>query len=418
MPKKTRSLPFSPVLNVNYHNSVLDINGSWEYSFIENLNYFYIKDLAFTLPALEKGWSITFGFKDQMWSMADRYWDYGLWQASYRIDPFRPVQMGIPGLHVNYNGNTSLIFLASYFYIPDINIRLQLKEKTITSENPFFLNENEDEWAKLKLEEWSPFRIKRFLKPTLAIQLKQSISHLKNSSISLSYAYKPSNRLQYAIFLPTTGGINLSSPLKQKAGFTDFDYALVTHHLASLEGELVLARTPSEKFSVFASVFYEYPLPLKKPFGQRWFTDSHEPHFTFSLFSYFEEKIEEHLKILFTVGYSKVIEDRPDFNDDFRESWEPVFAKDLDWKHALSTSVEYQNSDRGFLSRLRMSYTLDNGFYVLALDNEFSLTSHFKIYLSGDVLFKFSENPVEKGTSNIYKYKDLSRLLIGGKGVF
>ena len=238
-------------IKLDYHNPTVDINLGYSYSFLEKRHYFRVSELAAVFPFIFEKWDISLGFKDFLWSEADRYWNYGLWQPRYLLDAFRPVQMGLPGLYLNHEGDTSFLFLLSYFYLPDIIIYPKLKEGQITSENPFFVESfKKIPWnigKKLEL-----FQLNRFFKPVVAFQLKHFV---EDSNVSFSYAYKPVNQFQYAISTQGGGGINLSSGAKEQIVISDFEYSILSHHLVSLEGEISLV----ENISLFASLFYEEP---------------------------------------------------------------------------------------------------------------------------------------------------------------
>ena len=166
-------------------------------------------------------------------------------------------------------------------------------------------------------------------------------------------------------------------------------------------------------------MFYEKP--EKKEYGD-WISDGFESHLTGSILLYFQENLGEESKALFTLGYTKTIEDRSykQISNAVTEDLEQTFSRGFNWKEALSASVEYKNKNlfQGFLFRFRANYALDNGFYALALEQYFNFTPHIQIYLSGDVLFRFSDKDLKKDSSSIKKYRKLSRLLVGGKYVF
>ena len=399
-------------LDLNYHHSTVDVNVGYSYSFLEKSHYFRLSELAVVFPFIFEGWKAHLGFKDVLWSEADRYWNYGLWQPRYTLDAFRPVQMGLPGLYLTSEGDLSLLLLLSYFYVPDITIYPKLKEGRISSKNPFFTQPfDQFPWNVDRLES---FELNRFFKPVVAFQIQHFI---KNSNISFSYAYKPVNQLQYSIHYK---GIDVSGAEEDKEGdggfIDDFKYSVLSHHLASLEGEIVLA----ESFSLFASLFYENPIKASR--SKPWISDDFESHLTFSLLAYFQEKSEEESNILFTLGWTKTKENQSsgDTSNAMTEDLEPFFGRFLMWREALSTSVEYYNKNlfKGFLSRFRVNYALDNRFYALALENYFYLTPHIRMYLSGDRIFRSSHTDVKKSSSSISRYKDLSRVLIGAQYVF
>ena len=351
---------------------------------------------------------MSLGFKDILWSEADRYWNYGLWQPRYLLDPFRPVQMGLPGLYFNHEGETSILFLFSYFYLPDVIIYPKLKNNQVTSKNPFFVESFQKfHW---NIDTLDFFQINRFFKPLLAFQVKHFI---ESSSVAFSYAYKPVNQLQYSVFVE---GINLSDSVKNRLTINQFKYSVLSHHLASLEGESSL----SENLSLFASLFYEKPEKITLEKG--WVSDPFESHLTFSLLAYFEEKWEEHTKTLFTLGWTKTLPSRSqdEMSNVVTESLEPSFGRGFDWKEALSASIEYQNESlfQGFLFRFRANYALDNKFSSIALENYFYFTPHIRMYVSGDAPFQLSDENLNKDKSSVEKYKNLHRLLVGMQYVF
>ena len=394
--------------HLEYHHPTIDINVGWSYSFLEKEHYFRLSELSLAFPFLSERWRMNVGFRDVLWSEADRYWDYGLWQPRFLLDAFRPVQMGIPGIYLDYEGQGSLIFLISYFYLPDIIIYPQINNKTLFSKNPFFVNSLD--FFKWNVDEIKLFQIKNFLKPVIAFQIKHSV---KISNVSFSYAYKPVNQIQYSGLFK---GPNLSIETKEDFAVQDFRYSLVPHHIATFEAETVF----NKRFSLYTSFLYERP--EKKLYEEKWISDGFEPHLTFSIISYFQEKLDRASKALFTFGYTKTIE-----NNSYKQSsniliedLEEIFGRGFNWKEAVSFSMEYQSQEifRGLLFRFRANYALDNHFYVLAMENYFNLTPRFQFYLSGDALFRLSEGLLDKNTSAIHKYSDLSRLLMGAKYVF
>ena len=393
---------------LEYHHPVIDLNIGWSYSFVEKKHYFRLSELSLVFPFFSDKWKMNLGFRDVIWSEADRYWDYGLWQPRFLLDVFRPVQMGIPGLYLDYEGQGSLIFLISYFYLPDIIIYPQFSNKSLFSKNPFFVSSLD--FFKWDVEEIKFFQIEKFLKPVVAFQIQHSI---KISDVSLSYAYKPVNQLHYSGLFK---GPNLSSDTKENFRVQDFKYSLASHHILTLEAETAF----NKEFSLYTSFLYEKP--EKKTYEKKWISDGFEPRLTFSILSYFQEKLDLKNKALFTFGYTKTLENHSykQSHNILIEDLEDIFGRAFNWKEAVSFSMEYQSQDvlQGLLFRFRANYALDNKFYVLALENYFNLTSHIQVYLSGDAFFRVSKGLVSKNTSAIQKYRELSRLLVGAKYVF
>ena len=392
-------------IQLEYHHPTIDLNLAYTYSFLETSHYFRFSELALVFPFLFEEWKLILGFKDILWSEADKYWNYGLWQARYMLDPFRPVQMGLPGAYLSYKGDTSLLFLFSYFYFPDVIIYPQLKGNQISSKNPLFVNSFQNfHW---KIDKIKLFQLERFFKPVVAFQLKHS---LKNSNVALSYAYKPINQFQYNV---SVQGPDLKSP-KKKWIINDFNYSILSHHLFTVEGEAVLAKS----LSLFASLFYEKPEKKQK---KDWISNDFEPHLSSSLLAYFQENWGEQSKTLFSIGWTKKIQAQSNTgpsNHLAKESLEKTLGRNFDWKEAFSASMEYQNKNlfQGFLFRFRANYVLDDRSYILSLENYLYWTPQIRFYLSGDAIFSFSATKSQQGLAE--KYIDKDRLLVGAQYVF
>ena len=188
-------------IDLNYHNNMSDVNIGYTYSYLEKNHYPRLSELSLDFPFLWESWILSMGFKNFVWSEADRYWNYGLWQPRYLLDPFRPEQMGIPGIYLNYESqNSSITLMMSYFHLPDIIIYPEIINQELSSRNPFF---TDGSGAKIK-ELSETFQLKKFIKPNFAIQFKNSMPALK---INFSYAYKGMNQLKKAFLAQ---GANLS----------------------------------------------------------------------------------------------------------------------------------------------------------------------------------------------------------------
>ena len=395
-----------------YHNPMVDIDLGYNYAFLEKNHYFRLSELSLIFPFLFEDWKMVLGIKDILWSEADRYWNYGLWQARYLLDPLRPKQMGRPGLYFDYETDTTSFLLSvSYFHIPDVIILPKLKDNKIVSNNPFFINSFSNEFA-WEVKELDPFQINRFFKPSLAFRVKHFID---KSSLNFSYAYKPVNQFQKAVSIQ---GVNLSDDSVNPLTVTDFKYSIVSHHLASLEFEAKM----TNNFSLFASVFWEQPeqtKPEQTKSEQNWISDNFSSQMTYSVIAYFQEKWEEELKTLFTLGWTKTKDSDLKSNPILSEHKE-IFNRSFDWKSAISASIEHENKRlyQGFLFRLRTNYSLDNQIYHFVVENYFYFTPRVRVYLSGDLFHRFSKTSISNNSSAIKQYKGLSRLLLGGQYVF
>ena len=393
-----------------YHNPKIDIDLGYNYAFLEKNHYFRLSELSVVFPFFQEKWKMSLGVRDVLWSLADKYWNYGLWHARYLLDPLRPKQMGMPGLYFDYETDTTSFLLSlSYFHIPDVIIIPKLENNKITSDNPFFINSFGDDLA-WRVKKLDPFEIDRFFKPSLAIRLNHSI---KKSSIRLSYAYKPVNQFQKAAVIE---GPNLSDESSPPFTVTDFKYFIVSHHLASLESENKF----TNNVSLFASVFLELPEPSE--LEKYWTSDNFSPHITYSVIAYFQEKWEEKLKTLFTLGWTKtknISVFEPKSNPILSE-FKEVFNRAFDWKSAISASIEHENKRlyQGFLFRFRTNYSLDNKFYHFIFENYLYFTPQIRVYLSGDFFHRFSNTPIPRNSSAVKQYQGLNRLLLGAQYVF
>ena len=393
-----------------YHNPKIDIDLGYNYAFLEKNHYFRLSELSVIFPFLFENWKMSLGIKDILWSEADRYWNYGLWQARYLLDPLRPKQMGRPGLYFDYEINaTSFLVSLSYFHIPDVIILPKLKNSKIISDNPFFINSfgNEFNW---NVKELDPFKINRFFKPSLAFRLKHSI---EKTSINLSYAYKPVNQFKKAVSIK---GANLSESKSEALTVTDFKYSIVSHHLASLEFETKLTKN----VSLFASAFWEQPEQTKSE--KSWISDNFSSQVTYSLIAYFQEQWEEELKTLFTIGWTKTVDSSlsDTATNPILSEYKEIFNRAFDWKSAISASIEHENKQiyKGLLFRFRTNYSLDNQIYQFIFENYLYFTPQIRLYLSGDFFYRFSKTLIPNNSSAIKQYKGLSRLLLGAQYVF
>ena len=397
---------------LDYHNSTIDLNLGYKYSFLEKSHYYQISELSVVFPFLFEGWKMTLGVRDVLWSSADRYWNYGLWQPRYLLDPLRPKQMGLPGLYFDYRANsTSLLLSLSYFHIPDVIILPKLKNNQIVSRNPFFINSfNQLKWDVKKL---NLFEINRFFKPAIAFNVRHFI---QNSSINFSYAYKPINQFQKAVFLKSVNVTDIKpNKLPSVLTVTNFKYLILHHHLASLEAETYF----SENVSLFTSVFYEKP--EQKEQEQEWISYNFAPHVTFSVIAYFQEKWEKDQKTLFTLGWTKTVDSPPALDSNpILSEYRKEFSGNFDWKSAVGASIEYENKKmfQGFLFRFRANYALDKHFCHFMLENYFYFTDQVRVYLSGDLLFRLSSKKPPVNGSAIEQYDGLNRFLLGGQYVF
>ena len=399
----------------SYHNPTVDVDVAYRYSHSEGKHYASLNELAVTFPFFYPYMTFTIGSRDQGWSESDKYWNFGLWQPRHIIDPFRPSQMGLPGLYIDWSGPVSVTAFFSYLSLPDIVIYPDLVDGGVQSKNPFFISSilsSDSGSIQWELEGFQSFNWISFLKPAVAFQLKHRLPH---SDLSLAYAYKTANQLQYSILLET---INLSdlSDKNRNIIVKDLKYAVGYHHLTTLEFKV----KPMDGMTFFASLFYENP--DKNSYTPGWTYDDFESHLTTSMHLRFQKKAGEN-QTVFTIGYAKVFESklREDKSNLITEDIELFFGRGFDWIEAASASLEYHTERilSGYDFKFRLNYALDNKFYLVNFENNFYITPRFLTYLSGDILFRLDRSfETAINSSAIRRYKDLSRVIFGVKYVF
>ena len=400
-----KEVSFFSGLDLNYHNPMLDLDLGYIYSHLENNHYFRLSELSVNFPLPWNKWIMSIGFQNILWSELDRYWNYGLWQARFLLDPLRTEQMGMPGVSFRYKTiKSSFIFLFSYLQLPDFQIYPEFIDNRVSSRNPLFKSTQGVNVNKLSSE---LFKLEKFLKPGLAFQLKHSIDSLH---LNFSYAYKGMNQLKKAFLFKGF------SPLKSSSiSLEEFNYFSLYHELSSLEAELEFSPT----FSLFAGVFYEEPKDKKIP--KDWWSSDFSSHLTFSVLAYFKEHWDNSQNTLFTLGGTHIQEEKTSFNSNvLTDDYKKLFSREFDWKSAISASVEHENKNfyKGILFRFRTIYALDNQVYHFMFENYLYFDDYIRFYLSGDFVRRFSQRVVLVESSSIKRYNGLSRILLGVQCVF
>ena len=434
-----KHLNVAPGASLFFSRKSVEIDLGYQYSFPEKTHYYRLSSLELKFPFLKK-FLLSFGFKNHLWSKADRYWNYGLWQPRYMVDPLRPKQMGLPGLYLNYEGTSSLLFYVSALAFPNLIVRPRFIKGKPLSENPFFIapfltKESKFHWD---LEQVKAFRITDILKPGAGFQIRHKLPF---SQLSLSYAYKPSHDLHYSILmvaanksngkgeaserldlseLPALPRLDQKSQTEKPKLFSikDFDYSLTYHHLATLEAEMM----PLPHISVTGSLIYESPesQPLK---GTAWISENRESHLTTAVLLQMKEAIGSQTEAVFTLAYSHVfeIESKTANSNVWLEPYESFFTGGTDWKNALAAalSTKTQALFKGYDFNIRLNYALDNKLYLINFENKAFISPDFRIYLSGDLFFRLAEkNIFSSSSSDIIRFQELSRILVGAEYVF
>lgn len=443
-----KRMSFFPGVDLSYHHSTINIDLGYQYEVFEKQSYFRISELDLHFPLPLENLHLFVGVKDHLWSHADKYWNYGLWQPRYLIDPLRPKQMGQPGIYLNYKGDSSLLFYFSFLVFPDFTVQHRLSGGKPLSRSPFFVVPfmTEEDQVSEKFV-WAVDDLKRFglsdiLKPVGGFQIKHK---LPSSELSLSYSYKTANQLHYSILMKVSeefrssdeekidlSGLpplpSLKSPASEKKReqkpksslfqIKDMEYSLNYHHLTTLELEMF----PSSYVSLMGSVIYENPspVPLKEDLG--WISEDRESHVTTSVLLQLKETTSDRHKVFFTLGYSNVfeIEKKTTNTSVILKDFESFFSGGMDWKNAIATSVEYKTKALfyGYDFNIRLNYALDNKLYLINFENLVFIYPKFQVYLSGDLFLRFSKRTFLLSSSHIIRYKDLSRIILGAKYVF
>ena len=444
--QKTR-LPLIPTVDLKYSNVMADVDLGWQYSLPEERSYFRLSELALTFPVpIFTKWSFSLGFKDQEWSKADRYWNLGLWQARYKTDPFRPVQMGRPGLFLNYKGFSSFMLHLSYLALPDLNIIPLLKSGGVSSKNPFFVSpvtlerdSGKSKQPTWKIKELPSVRWSAFLKPVAAFQTSHKLPHFQ---LSLAYAYKPAHQLKYFVFVDKC---TLSQLTSGACVISGVDYSINYHHLLSLEAEM----SPFKGLTVTGALIYENPRELerdhtlsdirsaffrepKKPeetlspvsFNGRtgeWVSSSPADHLTASLFLYYREGEKTNEQTTVSFGYLRPVLKEKTKDNSLITSVAPLLSATPAYAHAISFSLEYglKTILHGYRFRFRLNHALDNKMFQAGFDNRLNILPSFQVSFNGDILFQLSgRQSLKSGTSSIQLYRDHSRALLGVAYVF
>ena len=182
-----------------YRRSLVDVDIGWEYDLLDRKHYVRPSalHLRFPLPFSDpqKG-ALLVGVKDHVWSASERYWDYGLFQPRFRLDPLRPKQMGLPGVYGTYKGFSDFLVFFSMFSLPDLGIRPDIVNGSPISKNPFFKLPFRTEYLQWDLKKLQPFHLSRkMIQPSIAWQMRYKLSLVH---FLLSYAYKTSPKPLYA----------------------------------------------------------------------------------------------------------------------------------------------------------------------------------------------------------------------------
>ena len=445
--KQKKRFHFVPAVDVKYSNLMVDVDLGWQYSFSEKKHYFRFSEMALTFPIpFSSNWNFSLGFKKHEWSKADLYWNLGLWQPRYLIDPFRPVQMGRSGFYLNYKGLSTFTLHLSYLAFPDLRIIPELKGGIIQSENPFFISpvtfEEDSEKpspTQWDIKEMPSLKWDTFLKPVAALHTHHKLPHFQ---LSVAYAYKPSHRLRYFVF---ANKCTPSQIIQGTCPITGADYSIGYHHLFSVEGEM----SPLKNVTLHGALIYENPRELPRNHsvsditaaffketksslpspsspislnGQKghWTSSVSRDHLTASLFLYYREGEKDRGQTKLSVGYLRPLWKEKNPNNSFLASLAPLFGSSFSWIHAISFSLEHEIKSilHGYQFQFRLTHALDNKMYQAGFENRLNLLPFFQISLSGDILFQAANQGLKSGSSAIQLYKNHSRILVGASCVF
>ena len=400
-----------PHLDFSYRNTIINFDFSYRYSVQEKKSYYRLSELSITFPfIISDYWTFSIGMKAHNWSSVDSYWNLGLWQPRYLIDPLRPVQIGMPGFYVRYDGPVILTAYASYLFVPDVINYPSIKDGKLVSQNPF-LQKSSFSSVNLDLIELPEFKIDDFIQPALALQL---LHELPYSELMLSYAYKPMNQLHYSAQI---NEIDLSSTLQFSNVIQALRYSIVHHHLGSLEARIF----PLRNFLLYGNISFEKSEFIENP--KNWISDQLRSQISTSTLVNYRTWHSPYVSTDLTFSYLKIFGahlEQTKNNNHFTKDMEFLFGKNFDWKDAISFALRYRNDTwfSGYRFKFRINYALDNKMFMINFSNEVGLFEHIQTYFSGDMLFRTSGDHPSASSSAIIQSKNLSRFLMGARYVF
>lgn len=167
------------------------------------------------------------------WSEADRRFDLGLWEPLYRSDLARPIQAGLLGGFVEWKNELfEVTAFASPIFIPDRGSPIEVRDGKIDSKSPWFVSPPSEVTV---LGTNTPIHYNLDLPSMGKIILhggagaQARVGKIQGAWGSVSYAYKPVNRLMMAV----DGYLGLGS--NEVLTMTTLHPRVIYHHLLSLD---------------------------------------------------------------------------------------------------------------------------------------------------------------------------------------
>jgi hypothetical protein len=212
--------------------------------------------------------SISFGRKNENWSVMDDFWEAGIYSPRFTWDPTRPRKVGLTGLFYEWkNPNWKAVGFASYVNIPERGFPTKTENGKIITSDPFAQQQYES--AVVAARE---------------IPIQYSINYPPTKDLVFNPSYLGSLRYQESedsgFFTQGTGGylpinqVNLSVlpayVLQQDVVDVQVYPTILSHYLLGAE-----AGYRQSRYSVWASYTYEVPDRWVMP--DLWVTPRIEP---------------------------------------------------------------------------------------------------------------------------------------------
>ena len=143
---------------------------------------------------------ITFGRRIKSWSIADEYWEFGLWNPLNRWNPLHPTDKGLIGTFVNMKSqNWSIDMLVGGLYLPSSYAKAKLENGQFSSSLRWFSGvPNKVDvlgrgFLDIKYFLKIPFILDIFFQQSYALSFKTWLNQEHTVWTKWAYSYKPIN---------------------------------------------------------------------------------------------------------------------------------------------------------------------------------------------------------------------------------
>ncbi len=161
-------------------------------------SYEFDKKIYFNLKSL----NIIFGRKVQSWSVADEYWEFGLWNPLNSWNPLHPTSKGLMGTFLSMKSqNWSVDMLVGGLYLPSSYTKAELKDGLISSSSRWFPGvPNKIDilgrgFLDIKYLVKLPFILDIFFQQSYALSFKTWLNKERTIWTKWAYGYKPVNNM-------------------------------------------------------------------------------------------------------------------------------------------------------------------------------------------------------------------------------